>query len=242
MSGRATRLRRPSFVPDLQEIREDDAGRIPGFEDALRYWAGAEVRAGDWVGEARREWGSCGHCMRRGDEVMGFSLYCDRGRLPHFERYPFGDSGGNGAVLACVAGDARTEKRLVVRMIRDLRLRGVSSVRAIASDGGRPNHASTGSLIQMGWQPQQRSLYLGRFYTLFGLELGNTVEAGELARALLGQVGQVRLPQLRPAAPGSLASRALDEMKHAFEESDPNGEHDTLSKTGETRRDPCADA
>ncbi|MGI8649655.1 MAG: hypothetical protein ACR2KW_04640 [Rubrobacter sp.] len=235
MRGRATRLRRPSFVPNLQEIMPEDVSRLPGFEEAIRYWTGREVSAREWVGEVRREWGSCGFCLCRGDEVLGFLVYAPRGYLPQFAWYPFEGGRERDVVLACVTGDVRTEKRLIVRMIRDCRLRGVSSVRAIASDGGRMYHASTCDLLRMGWEPVERSLYLGRFYTLFNLELCNTVEAGEFARILIGQVGQVRLPQLRPASPGSLASRAIDEMKLAFEESDdertgvePQGKAHTL--------------
>lgn len=234
--GRAVRLRRPSFVPTVHEILPEDVPRLPGLEKSILYWTHGDISAGEWVREVRRSWGGCGLYVSRGDEVLGFSVYAPHGRLPRMYDYPFDPVSEDAVSLAFVVGDVRTGKRLVLRMLRDFKLRGVSRVQTVASDGGRAHHTSTRDLMQLGWRPVQRGLYLGRFYTVLRLELGSTVEAGEFARNLIGHVGQVRLPQLRPSAPGSLASRALDEMKlafDAFKEADPD--RHTTEKTLESR-------
>ncbi|AHY45935.1 Hypothetical Protein RradSPS_0652 [Rubrobacter radiotolerans] len=228
MRGRVPRLRASSFVPVVQEVSPEDAWGLPELGEAVLHWTGGEGEAGEWISETRREWGNCGFKLSRGEECLGFVLFGPPGRLPGSLDYPFEacsaacSAPDEGALLACLAGDGRTAKRLLVRMLRDLRGRGVRRVEAIASDGARRNHAATGTLLRAGWRPVDRALFCGRFYTLLELDLAGTVETGERARTFIGQVGQVRLPQLgRREAPGALAARTLDEVRLAFEESSP---------------------
>jgi hypothetical protein len=114
-------------------------------------------------------------------------------------------------LLACVVGDMRTRRRLLVRMLRDLKHRGVARVEAIASDREAPYHAPTEFLLESGWKPVRRGWHRGSPYTLARTDLGSSVEVGELARGLLGKV---KLPHLKAPnpAPGILA-RARDPQK-----------------------------
>ncbi|WP_119069173.1 hypothetical protein [Rubrobacter indicoceani] len=238
MRGRSVGLKRPSFGATIQEIETRDASRLYGFEEAVRYWTRGEQSAEEWVDRVRREWGSCGLYASRGEEVLGFCFFAPPRYLEKFREYPFDSEawGPGRVVLACSAGDARTEKRIILRMLRDFKLRGVSGVSVAASDGGRQHHVCTRSLNQMGWKPVRRTLHLGRFYTLFELELGDVVEAGEFARAL---IGQVRLPHLRRSSPGSLASRAFDEVMLAFTEAPGEGRKPDPEAPAEAGTDLC---
>lgn len=142
--------------------------------------------------------------MRRGGEVQGFVLYGPPGRLERAALYPVGPLDEEAVLLASVVGDARTRRRLLVRMLRDVRGRGVGRVEAISSDHGAPHHVPTPFLLESGWRPVRRAYYRRGFYTLAHIDLKSAVEVGELARAL---VGRVKLPGLkrRVPIPGALA-------------------------------------
>jgi hypothetical protein len=96
-------------------------------------------------------------------------------------------------------------------MLKDLRLRGVGRVEAVASDLGGPLHASTTALLESGWSASRHGWYRGRPYTLVSTDLGSTIEVGELAR---GIIGRVRLPGLKSPAPSPGAfSKAVPETR-----------------------------
>jgi hypothetical protein len=108
-------------------------------------------------------------------------------------------------LLAYVEGDTRTCRRLLVRMLRDLRQRGFAKVEAVSSDTGASRHVPTRLLMESGWRPVRSGLYRGRPYTLARTDLGSAVEVGELARGL---IGRVKLPKLgrRAPSPGIVAA------------------------------------
>lgn len=199
MNSRAARLKPPSFVPTVSEITAGDVGRVAGLEAVVAHWAGKTDENGgprsaeDWIRAVREDWGSAGLYLSRGGEVLGFLVHGPKSWLPAVEEYPVGPVDDDGAILAYVEGDARACKRLLVRMLRDLRGRGVSKVEAIASDVGSSRHVRTRLLLESGWRPVRRGWRHGKPYTLVSLDLGSAVEAGDLARTLLGRV---RLPTL----------------------------------------------
>lgn len=191
-------MKRASFVPLVSAISPDEAGEVPGLEESVSHWTEGARSAGEWFREVEEDWGTAGFVVRRGEDVLGFVLYAPCGRLPRAGRYPLGPLEEDAVLLADVSGDARTRRRLLVRMLRDLRHRGVGRVEAITSDGGLPHHVPTRFLLESGWRPVRRTPYRRSYYTLARTDLGSTVEAKELARAL---IGKVRLPALksRPA-------------------------------------------
>ncbi|HZY58045.1 MAG TPA: hypothetical protein VFE09_09660, partial [Rubrobacteraceae bacterium] len=145
-----------------------------------------------------------GFVVRRGEEILGFAVYGPQRYLPRAGRYPVGPFSEDAALLAYLKGDTRTSRHLLVRVMRDLRLRGFGGVEAIASDLGLPRHISTRFLLESGWKSVRRGQRAGCPYTLMRTDFGSTVEVGELARAF---VGRVRLPILKAPAPqGTLAS------------------------------------
>lgn len=173
----------------------------------ISYWTEGAFTAEEWFEEVNSSWGPAGFLVRRGEEVCGFAVYGPSEYLPRSERYPYLPLSKDCALLAYLEGDARTRRHLLVRVIRDLKLRGFAGVEAIASDLGRSRHVSTVSLAESGWKPVRRSL--GRPYTLMRADFGSTVEVGELAREL---VGRVKLPVLKapvPNLPSSVLSSAL---------------------------------
>jgi hypothetical protein len=190
-------------------ISPEDAGEVPGLEAAVSYWTGGTHSAEEWFRELEDSWGTAGFVVRRGGEVQGFVLYGPPERLARAGRYPVGPLDGEAVLLAYVGGDARTCRRLLVRMLREVRGRGVGRVEAISSDRGAPYHVTTHFLLESGWQPVRRALYGRSYYTLARIDLKSAVEVGELARAL---VGRVKLPGLkrRVPMPGVLA-RAAEE-------------------------------
>jgi hypothetical protein len=200
-------MRPTSFVPMVGSISPEDAGEIPGLEAAVSYWTGGVHSAEEWFREIEDSWGTAGFVVRRGGEVQGFVLYGPPGRLARAARYPVGPLDEEAVLLAYVGGDARTRRRLLVRMLRDVRGRGVGRVEAISSDRGAPNHVSTSFLLESGWRPVRRAFYGRGYYTLARIDLKSAVEVGELARAL---VGRVKLPGLktRVPMPGVLARAA----------------------------------
>ena len=186
-----------SFVPTVGAISADRADEVPGLDAAISFWSEGRV-AEEWLRETEDGWGTAGFVLRRGDEVQGFVLYAPRKNLPRAGRYPVGPLDDDAVLLAFVGGDPRTRRHLLVRMLRDLRLRGVGTVDAIASDRETAHHAHTPFLLDSGWRPVRHAPYRLGHYTLVRTELGSAVEVGELARAL---VGKVRLPSLKGKVP-----------------------------------------
>lgn len=190
-------MRAASFVPTVGPISSDLAGEVPGLEAVISFWTEG-LPAEEWLRGLEGRWGTAGFVLRRADEVQGFLLYGPRKSLPRAGRYPVGPLEDDAVLLAFVEGDTRTRRRLLVRMLRDLRLRGVSSVEAIASDRETPHHLHTPFLLESGWRPVRHATYRLNRYTLLRTELGSAVEVGELARSL---VGKVRLPSLKGKVP-----------------------------------------
>ncbi len=186
-------MRPTSFVPMVGEISAEDAGEISDLEAAISYWTDGGYSAEGWFRELNDRWGTAGFAVRRGGEVQGFVVYGPSERLASAARYPLAID-EDAVLLAYAAGDTRTRRRLLVRMLRDLRQRGVGRVQAIASDSGMPNHVPTSFLLQSGWQPLRRARYRGSDYTLARIDLGSAVEVGRLARSL---VGRVKLPGIQ---------------------------------------------
>ena len=190
-----------SFVPMIGEISAEDAGGVPGLETVISYWTGDKYSAEGWFRELNSSWGTAGFVVRRGEEVQGFVVYAPPGCLSRAARFPLGPIDDEAVLLAYTGGDTRTRRRLLVRMLRDLRQRGVGRVEAIASDRGAPNHVPTSFLLESGWRPVRRASYRMSYYTLAHIDLKSAVEVGELARAL---VGRVKLPGLKAPVPGAL--------------------------------------
>jgi hypothetical protein len=193
-----------SFVPTVGAISPAEVGEIPGLEAVISHWTEGSRSAEEWFRELNACWGTAGFAVRRGDDSLGFVVYGPKGYLPRAGAYPVGPLGEGAVLLAYVAGDARTRRRLLVRMLRDLRHRGVGRVEAIASDSGARHHVPTPFLLESGWKPVRRGWYGGSPYTLARTDLGSAVEVGELARGL---VGRVKLPGLKAPspAPGAFA-------------------------------------
>jgi hypothetical protein len=191
-------MRPASFVPTVAAIQPEEAGWVPGLGAVISHWARGTRSSEEWFRALGACWGTSGFVARRGDDVLGFIVYAPREHLPRAGTYPVGPFDGDAVLLAYVEGDARTRRRLLVRMLRDLKHRGVGRVEAIASDRGRRHHVPTRFLLESGWRPVRRGWHEGSLYTLARIELGSTVEVGELARGL---VGRVRLPGLKSPAP-----------------------------------------
>ena len=191
-----------SFVPMIAEISAEETRDVPGLEAVISYWTADGYSAEEWFRELNDLWGTAGFAVRRGGEVQGFVLYGPPGRLARAARYPLGPIDEEAVLLAYAGGDVRARRRLLVRMLRDLRQRGIGRVEAIASDRGVPNHVPTSFLLESGWQPVRRAPYRMSYYTLAHIDLKSAVQVGELARAL---VGRVKLPGLKSPVPGALA-------------------------------------
>ena len=190
-----------SFVPTVAAISPEDAAEIPGLEAVISHWTERACSAEDWFREVIAGWGTAGFVVRRGDEASGLVVYGPNDRLPRAGAYPWGPLGESAVLLAYVAGDPRTRRRLLVRMLRDLKHRGVVRV---DSDHALPHHVPTPFLLENGWKPVRRGWHRGSPYTLARTDLGSAVEVGELA---WGLVGRVKLPHLKAPnpAPGALA-------------------------------------
>lgn len=194
-----------SFVPMVGEISAEDASKAPGLGAVISHWTENGYSAEEWFRGLNDGWGTAGFAMRRGGEVQGFVVYAPPKYLAGAARYPLGPIDEESVLLAYVGGDTRTRRRLLVRMLRDLRQRGVGSVQAIASDRGVSNHVPTSFLLESGWQSLRRAPYGLSYYTLAHIDLKSAVEVGELARAL---VGRVKLPGIQAPVPGTLARSA----------------------------------
>jgi hypothetical protein len=196
------RIRPIPFIPAVVEISTEEAARLRGLGTVISYWTEDAYSAEEWFAEVSASWGPAGFMMRRGEEVLGFAVYGPQKFLPRAGRYPVGPLSDNAALLAYLKGDARTRRHLLVRVMRDLRLRGFGGVEAVASDAGLPRHVPTRFLIESGWKPVRSATYAGFPYTLMRADFGSTVEVGELARALMGRV---KLPLLKAPAPTTLS-------------------------------------
>lgn len=186
------------FVPTVGEILPGTACEVPGLEAVVAHWTEGACSAEEWFREVGGSWGTAGFAVRRGEDLLGFVVYGPRKSVPRAGRYPLGPLDDDAVLLAYVGGDARTRRRLLVRMLRDLRQRGVAKVEAVSSDRGAEHHAHTGFLVESGWRPVRRAAYRGGFYTLARTDLASAVEVREVARAL---VGRVRFPSLNPRVP-----------------------------------------
>jgi hypothetical protein len=202
-----------SFVPTVTAISPDHAGGIPGLEAVVSHWTGEAYSAGEWFREVDAGWGTAGFVVRRGGDASGFVVYGPVAYLPRAGAYPVGPIDEDAVLLAQVSGDARTRRRLLVRMLRDLKHRGVVRVEAIASDRGASHHAPTRFLLESGWKPVRRGWHRGGSYTLARTDLGSAVEVGELARALVGRVKLPHLAAPKPA-PGALAQATDPQEGH----------------------------
>lgn len=192
-------MKRMSFVPAIREVPPPGAGSVPGLEAVVALWTEGSYSAGEWLRLLESRWGSAGLAVWRGEEVAGFAVFAPREYLPYAERFFLDHEPDRGdVVLAYVGGDRRTRKHLLVRLLRDLRHRGVPGVKAVSSDAGASGHVPTRFLLENGWHPLRTVWYRGRKYTIARTDLGSTVEVGELARDILGRV---KLPQLKSASP-----------------------------------------
>jgi len=194
-------MKSPSFVPTIGEISAEEAVEVPDLEAVVSYWTENRHSAEGWFHELNDRWGTAGFAVRRGGEVQGFVIYAPPKHLASAARYPLAVD-EEAVLLAYAGGDTRTRRRLLVRMLRDLRQRGVGRVQAIASDRGVSNHVPTSFLLESGWQPLHRAPYRSSYYTLAHIDLKSAVEVGELARSL---VGRVKLPGIQSPVPGTLA-------------------------------------
>ena len=206
------KMRPLPFRPTVSEISSEEAANIRGLETVISYWTEDNFTAGEWFREVLSFWGSAGLAMRRGEEVLGFAVYGPHQCLPRAGRYPLRPLGEDAALLAYLKGDVRTRRYLLVRVMRNLKLRGFGGVEAITSDLGLPWHVPTQFLLGSGWKPVRRGLLAGCPYTLMRADFGSTVEVGELAREL---VGRVKLPVLKAPAPGTPASAQVSVLAPA---------------------------
>ena len=192
-----------SFVPMVGEISAEDVAEMPSLRAVISYWTAEGYSAEEWLRELNSQWGTAGFAVRRGGEVQGYIVYGPPERLARAAHFPLGPFDEDAVLLAYVGGDVRTRRRLLVRMLRDLRQRGMGRVEAIASDRGVANHVPTSFLLESGWQPVRRAAYRMSYYTLAHIDLKSAVEVGELARAL---VGRVKFPGIKSPVPGALAA------------------------------------
>lgn len=209
------RMRPIPFISSISEISAREVAQVRGLEAVISYWTeGAYNKAEEWLAEVSESWGNAGFVMRRGEEVLGFAVYGPQGYLPRVGRYPVGPLSEDAALLAYLKGDARARRHLLVRVMRDLRLRGFGGVEAVASDVGLPRHIPTRFLVESGWKPVRGGLQAGCAHTLMRADFGSTVEVGELARAF---VGRVKLPIFEaPTAPQGTSLSALASTQSAL--------------------------
>lgn len=205
------RLKLRGLVPAVTAIPPAESEEIPGLAETVAYWTGGDRSAEEWFREVEERWGSPGLVMRRGPEILGYAIYAPAEHLPRAMKFPVGPVSRDAVVLAYASGDARVRKHLLVRVLREMRLRGAGTVEALGSDAGlAQHHLTTGHLVESGWEPVVRGRYRGLSYTLTRLELGNAIEVGDLARDLLGRVkmpsfGRSPAPETRGGYVGSLS-------------------------------------
>lgn len=198
------------FMPVVEEISGDNAYQVRGLEAVISHWTEGACDVEEWFGEVGGCWGNAGFLLRRGDDVLGFVVYAPREHLPRAGQYPVGPSSEDAVLLAYIGGDQRTRRHLLVRMLKDLRHRGVGRVESVSSDLGLPNHVSTKFLLENGWKPVGHCWQRGTPYTLARVEMGSVVEVGELARSLMGRVKLPALKRPHPA-PGAFVRLTEEE-------------------------------
>src|SRR5215204_5426004 len=137
------KVRPGPFIPTVEGICARDVFGIRGLEATISYWTEGVYSAEEWFAEVSASWGPPGLVMRRGEEVLGFAVYGPPEYLPRAGRYPVGPLGEDTALLGHLRGDTRTRRHLLVRVMRNLRLSGVSGAVDKASDLGLPRHIST---------------------------------------------------------------------------------------------------
>ncbi|MBX6763157.1 MAG: hypothetical protein IRY88_05670 [Rubrobacteraceae bacterium] len=190
-------------VPGIEALTPEDVRSVPRIAGAVSYWSGHR-RGDEWLREVLEEWGQAGFTARKDGELLGFALYGPRSRLVRVEEYPIGPLEEGRVFLAYAEGDARIRRHLLVRVLGDLKGRGVGGVDAIASDLGTGWHLPTRFLLECGWRPVRQGWKGGQLYTLVRTDLASSVEVRELARGLLGRV---KMPSLKPRGgliPGTL--------------------------------------
>lgn len=191
------------FIPTVAAISAEEARDIQGLEAVISYWTEGVYSAEEWFSEVLSSWGPAGFVVRRGEEDLGFAVYGPQRGLPRARRYPVGPLSEDAALLAYLKGDPRTRHHLLVRVMRDLKLRGFGGVEAVASDLGLPRHVPTGFLLESGWKSVRRGWSAGCPYTLMRADFGSTVEVGELARTFMGRVKLPIFDAPKPAMPTS---------------------------------------
>lgn len=209
-----------SFVATVGEILPNEANEVPELVRTISYWNEDACPPEDWLRQIKSSWGPAGYAMRRGNEVLGAVIFGPAKFLPRAERFSGGPFGEDSVLMACVTGDRRVKKHLLVRMLKDLRQRGVTVVEAVAGDFGTSRHASTHFLLENGWRPVRRVWHSGRSYTLMRTDLGNAVEVGERARDFLGRV---KLPKLKNTSPVPGGACVQVELQSQVELSFENG-------------------
>ncbi len=213
-------MKHMSFVATVGEILPREANEVPELAEAISYWNENAYSPEEWLRRTENSWGPAGLAMRRGEEVLGFVVFGPAEFLPRAERLSGEPFDGNTVVMACVNGDRRVKKHLLVRMLKELRQRGIAGVEAVASNFETSRHVSTRFLLENGWRPVRRVRSPGRSYTLMRTDLGNTVEVGELAR---GIIGRVKLPKLKSAPPVPGEACVQVELSVQVEPSSENG-------------------
>ena len=201
-----------SFMPVVEDLSADNIHKARGLEAVVSHWTEDACAADEWFGEVGDCWGNAGSLMLRGGEALGFVVYAPRKHLPRAGKYPLGPSSEEDVLLAYIAGDSRTRRHLLVRMLKDLRHRGVGRVESVSSDFGMPGHVPTKFLLESGWKPVDHFWQRGTPYTLARVEMGSTVEVGELARSLMGRV---KLPAFKGPhpAPGAFVRFTKEEKR-----------------------------
>jgi len=204
------------FMPVVSEITPEEAARVPGLDAVVEHWTEGAYGPEDWFAEVAVFWGPAGLMMHRGEEVYGFAVYGPPEMLPRLVRYRVGVVGDDAAVLAYVGGDRRTRKHLLVRVLREMRVRGFGAVEAVGDDLGLRHRVMipTRLLVEGGWKPVRLGFAVpsGLPCTLLRADLGSTVEVGELARGLVDLVRRpfpvTPVPSLRSADSSSVATRS----------------------------------
>lgn len=196
-----------AFVSTVTEIEPRNVYDSSKLAAAVSYWSEGALAPEEWLRWMEDSWGPAGLTMRRGEEMLGFAVYGPIECFPRADRFSAEQHRENTILLAYLDGDRRAKKHLIVRMLKELRYRGGSSVEALASDFGCSHHVPTRFLLENGWQPMRRVRYAGRSYTVMRADLGSVVEVGELAR---GIIGRVKLPKLKntPPVPGEACVQA----------------------------------
>ncbi len=197
-------------MTSVVEISAGEAGEIPGLRETVYYWTEGSYRAEEWFREVNSIWGTAGFAVRQGEEFLGYAVYGPAEWLPRAGRYPLGSSGDDAALLACVCGDERVRRHLIVRSLRDLRSRGIRGMEAIACDLEHPHHASTRFLLEIGWRRVGQCYHAGGLYTQARVDLGSTAEVGEIARKL---IDRVKLPRFGAPAPAPSGMSSLSRAR-----------------------------